>query len=241
MRIISGEERALNWLDFWNGNHSIYVCEKHRQRHHERIGDDIVQRLPPETGVVIDYGCGEALSAHHVARHCGRLILSDGAPSVRERLSEWHQDAANIDVMSPDEVLGLEKGSVDCIIINSVLQYLAPEETQNLLQDLSPLLAPNGRIIIGDIIPPDHTVIADAGALLHFAWQEQFMTEAMIGLMRTFLSDYRKIRAAYGLTCYSADDIQSIGDRLGLDTRRTALNIGHDQGRMTFELQRLAA
>ncbi len=241
MRTISGEENALNWLDFWNGNHSIYVCEKHRQRHHERIGADIVQRLPPETGIVIDYGCGEALSAPQVASRCHRLILSDGAPSVRDRLSEWHQDAANIDVMSPEEVLRMDKGSVDCIIINSVLQYLAPEETRNLLQDLSPLLAPNGRIIVGDIIPPDHTVLADAGALLHFAWQEQFMTEAMIGLMRTFLSDYRKIRATYGLTCYSADDITAIGTRLGLKTQRTALNIGHDQGRMTFELQRVAA
>jgi ubiquinone/menaquinone biosynthesis C-methylase UbiE len=231
----------LNWLDFWNGNHSIYVCDKHRQRHHMRVGEDIVQRLPPSTGVVIDYGCGEALSAEHVARHCEKLILSDGAASVRERLNEWHQNAKNVSVLAPDEVLDLDEGSVDCIIINSVLQYLAFDDTQALLEGLAPLLAPNGRIIVGDIIPPDHTVLADAGALLHFAWQEQFMTEAMIGLMRTFLSDYRKIRAAYGLTRYSSQDIETIGARLGLRTQRTALNIGHDQGRMTFELQRVAA
>lgn len=231
----------MNWLDFWNGNHSIYVCDKHRQRHHERIGEDIVQRLPPRTGVVIDYGCGEALSAHHIARHCDRLILSDAAPSVRQKLEELHHGAANISVLAPDAVREMDAGSVDCVIINSVLQYLSPDDTEGLLKDLSPLLASNGRIIIGDIIPPDHTVLADAGALLHFAWQEQFMTEAMIGLMRTFLSDYRKIRAAYGLTCYSVHDMESMGNRLGLKAQRTPLNIGHDQGRMTFELQRPAA
>ncbi len=241
MRIVLGEKNALNWLDFWNGNHSIYVSETHRLRHHERIGEDIVKRLLPETGIVIDYGCGEALSAQLLARHCGRLILSDGAPSVRDKLSDLHQGATNISVLAPDEVLDLDEGSVDCIIINSVLQYLAPEDTQALLQDLTPLLADHGRIIIGDIIPPDHTMLADAGALLHFAWQEQFMTDAMIGLMRTFLSDYRKIRATYGLTCYSAHEMETMGANLGLKTQRTALNIGHDQGRMTFEMQKSAA
>ena len=112
----------------------------------------------------------------------------------------------------------------------------------NLL--LLPLIVLLGSSGMAEIITDGglyYTVLADAGALLHFAWQEQFMTEAMIGLMRTFLSDYRKIRATYGLTCYSADDITAIGTRLGLKTQRTALNIGHDQGRMTFELQRVAA
>lgn len=237
MRINRGEN-ALNWLDFWNGNHSIYVCDRHKIRHHQRIGEDIIRRFNGRPRLVIDYGCGEALSAPEIAGHCERLVLCDAAPSVRQGLIERYHGDANIDVLSPDDVLALKPSSVDCIIINSVLQYLAPEDTASLLGSLSHLLAKEGRIIIGDIIPPDHTVFADAGALLHFAWQEQFMTEAMIGLMRTFMSDYRKIRAAYGLTCYSAHDIEAMGSRLGLATERTALNIGHDQGRMTFELRK---
>jgi len=230
----------LNWLDFWNGNHSIYVCDRHKIRHHEKIGEDIIRRLDGKPGLVVDYGCGEALSAPEVAKHCKRLIVSDAAPSVRQGLIERFQGNPSIDVLSPYEVMALTPGSVDVVIINSVLQYLAPEETEALLSRLAPLLSDKGRIILGDIIPPDHTVFADAGALLHFAWQEQFMTEAMIGLMRTFLSDYRKIRATYGLTYYSELCIQTMMERVGLSAKRTALNIGHDQGRMTFELTRVS-
>ena len=231
----------MNWLDFWNGTHSIYVCDKHRHCHHTRVSEDIIDRLQDQHGLVIDYGCGEALFAKDVAQKCRKLILSDGAPKVRDLLQERYKDASNISVLSPDDVLALDRGSVDCIIINSVLQYLPPDETETLLGSLSQLLTPSGRIIIGDIIPPDHTILADTGALLYLAWQEQFMTNAMIGLVRTFLSDYRKMRADHGLTCYAPSDLEAMSLRLGLHIQRSPLNIGFDQGRMTFELRKMMA
>jgi len=118
------------------------------------------------------------------------------------------------------------------------LQYMPQADTETLLGSLADLLAPSGRLIIGDIIPPDHTIFADAGALLALAWQERFMTKAVIGLVRTFLSDYRKIRADHGLTCYAQSELEQMCQRLGLTIERTPLNIGFDQGRMTFELRK---
>jgi hypothetical protein len=35
--------------------------------------------------------------------------------------------------------------------------------------------------------------------------------------------------------------METMGARLGLKTQLTAQNIGHDQGRMTFEMQKSAA
>jgi ubiquinone/menaquinone biosynthesis C-methylase UbiE len=230
----------MNWLDFWNGSHSIYVCDKHRHCHHARISADIIDRLHGPTGLVIDYGCGEALFAQTVAKYCRKLILSDGAPKIRQLLKERYQEASNISVLSPDDVLALDRGSVDCMIIHSVLQYVPQADAETLLGSLADLLAPSGRLIIGDIIPPDHTIFADAGALLALAWQEQFMTKAVIGLVRTFLSDYRKIRADHGLTCYAQSELEQMCERLGLTIKRTPLNIGFDQGRMTFELRKPA-
>jgi ubiquinone/menaquinone biosynthesis C-methylase UbiE len=229
----------MKWLDFWNGPHSIYVCEKHRYCHHARISADIMDRLHEQNGLVIDYGCGEALFAKKVAQKCEKLILSDGAPTIRHWLQERYKDASNISVLSPDEVLALESGSVDCIIINSVLQYLSVEDTEILLGSLTDLLSPSGRMIIGDIIPPNHTIFADTGALLSLAWQEQFMTNAMIGLIRTFLSDYRKIRADLGLTSYAPSAFEAMCLRLGLKLHRSPLNIGFNQRRMTFELTKI--
>lgn len=92
----------MNWLDFWNGTHSIYVCDKHRHCHHMRITEDIIERLQDLHGLVIDYGCGEALFAEKVAQKCSKLILSDGALNVRHLLQERHKDASNISVVSPE-------------------------------------------------------------------------------------------------------------------------------------------
>ena len=63
----------------------------------------------------------------------------------------------------------------------------------------------------------------------------------MIGLVRTFLSDYRKIRATYGLTRYSSKDLENMGLRLGLNIHRAPRNIGFDQSRMTFEIKKIFA
>ena len=138
----------MNWIDFWNGTHSIYVCDKHRHCHHERISADIIARLHDRPGLVIDYGCGEALFAQQVAQKCSRLILSDGAPNIRKGLKERFKGDDNISVMSPEDVLTLDIKSVDCIIINSVLQYLPRENTEALIGSLSNLLTPSSHPII---------------------------------------------------------------------------------------------
>ena len=48
------------WTEFWDTKHSIYVNARHEVAHFRRIADDI-RPYAPERGVMLDYGCGEAL------------------------------------------------------------------------------------------------------------------------------------------------------------------------------------
>ena len=77
----------MNWQDFWNQDTPIYVSERHKNLHYETLAAEMAALIPSPAAIVLDHGCGEALSADRLAAQCGRLILCDGAPLVRERLS----------------------------------------------------------------------------------------------------------------------------------------------------------
>ena len=65
-----------------------------------------------------------------------------------------------------------------------------------------------------------------------------FFFAALGGLVRTAFSDYRKLRAQYGLSTYSAVGITALVEAAGFEgvTRRT--NFGHNPHRMAFSARK---
>src|SRR5438876_11546302 len=55
---------------------------------------------------------------------------------------------------------------MDLIVMNSVAQYLAPEEFDALLAIFYRLVWANGLLVIGDVVPAHTSVVSDALALL---------------------------------------------------------------------------
>ncbi len=224
----------MNWRDYWNQDTPIYTGERHKLLHYRLIANDIVGLLPSPDAVVLDYGCGEALFADKIAAKCGRLYLSDAAPLVRERLNERFKGNGRIAVLSTDDVSSLPDASLDLIVVNSLVQYLSLDEFRALLKLAHGKLKRNGRLVLGDVIPPDISPVTDAKALLSFAWQGGFLRSAVTGLARTAFSEYRKIREEVGLAQYSEEEIVDLLDNAGFEPERAARNLGHNQARMTF-------
>src|SRR5262245_18112867 len=104
-----------DWIAFWDSEHSIYVNARHRDVHYRAIADDIIPYVPGPTTTVVDYGCGEALHADRIAAVCGRLLLVEAAPHVRENLRARFERRQNIEVLSPEGLWGLPAGSVDLL------------------------------------------------------------------------------------------------------------------------------
>jgi 2-polyprenyl-3-methyl-5-hydroxy-6-metoxy-1,4-benzoquinol methylase len=227
----------LGWVNFFSGSHSLYVNEQHFRAHHEMVSQGIIANLPTEKGVVIDYGCGDTINAECVAAHCHTLILVEVSDNLRQRLIERYGNHPVIKIMSPDECWALNPQSVDVVIIHSVLQYLRWEETGQLIGQLRSLIKPQGSILLGDIIPPDRTIVQDIASLLTFAWSKRFFIASLYGLVTTFFSKYRSLRKQYGLTRYSAGDIHQMARKNGLFTRALKRNIGHDQTRNIYQLR----
>jgi SAM-dependent methyltransferase len=224
----------MSWRDFWNGEHAIYVSDRHKALHYRRIAQDIVAALPSRTAVVLDVGCGEALSADLVAGKCGRLILCEAAPNVRERLRARFGHIANLAVVAPEEVEALADDSLDLVVANSLIQYLSQDELKQALASWRAKLRPGGELILADVIPPDLSPLTDASQLLGFAWRGGFLTAALGGLVRTAFSDYRKLRQQYGLATYTSAAITALVEAEGYEQVVPRPNFGHNPHRMAF-------
>jgi SAM-dependent methyltransferase len=231
----------MSWRDFWNGEHAIYVSDRHKALHYRRIAQDIAAAVPSRDASVLDVGCGEALSADLVATASGRLILCEAAPTVREKLRARFGALANLSVVSPEEVEALPDDSLDLVVANSLIQYLSEDELKRALATWLAKLKPGGELILADVIPPDLSPLTDATELLGFAWRGGFFVAALGGLVRTVFSDYRKLRAQYGLSTYSAVGITALIEAAGFKgvTRRT--NFGHNPHRMAFSARKQLA
>jgi SAM-dependent methyltransferase len=224
----------MSWRDFWNTDTPIYVNERHKALHYGLVARDIVGLIPSRDAAVLDYACGEALSAGRVAASCGRLYLCDGAPLVRERLHARFRGDPKVIVLSPEEMETVADGSLDLVVVNSLLQYLSVEEFGELLSLWRRKLKTSGQLVVADVIPPDIRAVDDAAALLSFAWKGGFLVGALKGLARTAVSDYRTLRAELGLTHYSESEMLEILRGRGFAAERRPDNLGHNPKRMTF-------
>jgi SAM-dependent methyltransferase len=229
-----------DWVTFWDSDHSIYVNAHHLDVHYRKIAEDIVSLLPSSSARVLDHGCGEALHADKIAAKCGGLFLCEAAPTVRARIAKRFEDEPKIRAIGPAEVERLPFDSLDFIVANSLVQFLKQNELERLLATWRRILKPGGKLVIADVIWAQRSIITDAAALLRFAASNGFLIAAFLGLVRTFFSDYRKLRAQLGITYYTSDGMIQKLERAGFSAKRLPNNLGHNQQRMAFEALRPA-
>ena len=189
----------MTWTEYWNGATTIYVNARHKSVHYEGIARDIVACLPGPDCKVVDYGCGDALSAHLVADACAHLFLCESSESTRQRLVARTMDRPNIAVISPQQFEQLPPGSVDVIVANSVIQYLSASELERLLAVSREKLSREGRLVLADVIPRHVGMLRDVAELLKFAVANGFLLAAGAGLVRSYFSNYRQVRHQLGL------------------------------------------
>lgn len=225
------------WIDYYDSTHTIYASRLHRDLHFDVIARDIIGYIKSPDAVVLDYACGEALSAAKVADACARLYLVEPAPGVRGRLGARFAPNTKIRVRSPDELKQMDADSIDLVVMNSVAQYMTPQELDTAFDVIHRLLKPQGRFVLGDVLRPEVGMGKDVAALLRFAGSHGFLRDALIGLVSTALSDYRELRNRVGLQRYGeAEMITKLG-AAGFLATRAPRNIGHNPWRMTFVAQ----
>src|SRR3954463_4322397 len=223
-----------DWIDYYDSTHTIYASKLHRDLHFQLIARDIIGYISAPDAVVLDYACGEALSAAQVAEACGQLYLAEPAPGVRGRLIARFAPNTKIRVRSLDDLRHMPEQSVDLAVMNSVAQYMTSDQLDAAFALIKKLWKPGGRLVVGDVLRPEVGMARDVIALLRFALKHGFLIDALIGLARTALSDYRQLRGRVGLQRYSEADMLAKLGAAGFSATRAQANIGHNPWRMTF-------
>ena len=158
-----------DWIDYYDSTHTIYASKLHRDLHFQIIARDIIGYISSPDSVVLDYACGEALSAAKVADACAQLYLAEPAPGVRGRLIARFAPNTKIRVRSLDDLTRMAESSIDLVVMNSVAQYMTSDELDSAFAVIRRLLKPNGRLVLGDILRPEVGMARDVLALLKFA------------------------------------------------------------------------
>jgi len=224
----------MDWIDYYDSKHTIYVSKLHRDLHFQVIARDLIGYIASPEAVVLDYSCGEALSADKVAEACGKLILAEPAPGVRDRLIAKFASDAKISIQSLEDLQNMAEQSVDLVVMNSVAQYMTKEQLDSAFALIRRLLKPSGKLVLGDILQPDVGMFRDVQALLGLAARHGFLKDALIGLISTAFSNYRQLRSRIGLQHYSEAEITAKLCAAGFTTQRADTNIGYNPWRMTF-------
>lgn len=226
---------ADSWLRFWDRPHRIYVNERHLAVHYRRVADDILSILPAGPGLrVLDYGCGEAREAARIAARVGHLYLYDAALSVQAQLRQRFAGTPSITVLDDAGLAALGTAALDAVIVFSVVQYLPRGELPPLLARARRWLAPEGVLVVADVIPPEARMLDDIRALLGTAARHGFLLAALGGLAATFFSDYRRLRQSLGFAIYSEAEIEGLLRAAGFFVSRAPRNLGFHPTRRTY-------
>lgn len=221
------------WIDFWDRPNAIYADQRNLEAHFDRITHDLMPHLP-SGGTVLDFGCGEALGAEAMARACRQVLLFDGAPSVRRKLAARLGGTPRVRVLDEAGLAAQPAGGVDLVTVVSVLQYIAKPDLPGLLARWRELLAPDGRLMLADVVVTGTPMLRDVRSQLEFAARHGFLTTALGGIVRMALSDYRRVRQENGFSTYTPEELSAVLERAGFTVERLPANIGPTPHRFTL-------
>ncbi|WP_407319821.1 methyltransferase domain-containing protein [Isoptericola halotolerans] len=233
------EIRTTPWLDEWDRGQRAYFGGDHKAAHFAALAASLRAHLPPG-GVVLDYGPGDALHAQTVLTTSRHLILCEAAPAIRAHLTTTFRHSPGVAVIGPRGLGALPAGSVDLVLAHSVLQYLTAPEVTAFLAAAARLLPPRGVLLVGDLISPRTSTLADVWQLVRFAGRGRFLGTALARLATLPTTTYARTRRDHGLVSYSFADLARDVGAFGFDVRRLPVNLGNNRARWTLHATRRA-
>jgi SAM-dependent methyltransferase len=180
---------------------------------------------------VLDFGCGYGFIAEELAGRVAAYYLWDAAPSMRAHALARLRDRGNVhllDLSHPESAGGVR---LDLILVNSVVQYMQPAEFASWLVRWRDLLAADGRLVLSDLIPPDHGFLADLWSLLRFSVRRGYLFRALwnvLGEHRRYLTT----RKSCPLYRVGREELLRHAQGAGLSVRFLPRNLTHFADRL---------
>lgn len=200
----------------------------------EEYAENLAKAIPlPSPMRVLDFGCGFGYVAEKLAPQVGELYLWDASANMRRHARVRMTRFANVrylDLSSP-AVFPPDPG-LDLIAINSVVQYMTPEEFSGWLVYWKKMLVPGGRIVISDLIPPAYAGGKDLLHVLRLSARRGFLLRAIYQALGEIFRYYRT-RQSRPLTRIGKEELTHRGEAAGLTVDFLPQNLTHFPDRIT--------
>ncbi|MEV7629532.1 amino acid adenylation domain-containing protein, partial [Actinoplanes sp. NPDC089786] len=141
------------WGDDFSGWRSTFTGEPIDLAEMHRWRDDTVAAIEGLGGErILEIGVGSGLLMSRLHERVEEYWATDLSSVVIERLRAQVGDRVQLRAQPADDVTGLPEGHFDTIVLNSVVQYF-PDAAylSRVLRQALTLLAPGGRIFVGDV------------------------------------------------------------------------------------------
>jgi amino acid adenylation domain-containing protein len=138
----------------------------------EQVDQTVGRILALRPARVLEIGCGTGLLLSRIAPHCQNYTATDFSVTaieyLRGQISRPGQDFSNVRLLqrAADDFSGLEDGSFDAVVLNSVVQYFpSADYLVTVLRGAARAIRPGGAIFVGDVrnlalLEPLHAALA---------------------------------------------------------------------------------
>ena len=156
-----GKDAAASPVAFniagWNSSYTRQPIPAEEMR--EWVDETVKSILALHPHEALEIGCGTGLLLLRIAPSCNRYVATDFSAAVLQRIREqfaqgggaW--DGVSLSERPADNFEGLEPGSLDTVILNSVVQYFpSVGYLTRVLEKAIGVLKDGGRIFVGDVL-----------------------------------------------------------------------------------------
>jgi SAM-dependent methyltransferase/acyl carrier protein len=139
----------------WDSSYTGEAIPAEEMREWVEVTVDRIRTLRPRR--VLEIGCGTGLLLARVAPDCERYVGTDFSPAALEGIEAMRQalpELGHVELMErvADDFTGIEAGSFDTVVINSVSQYLPTiDYLARVLEGAVEAVGPGGHVFVGDV------------------------------------------------------------------------------------------
>ncbi len=200
----------MNWMEYWSDhNISGIFWERNIELYCNNITQQI--RLSKEFNI-LDYGSGTGYAAKYLSPRVNLIHLLEPSEILLEKSKVINKNNSNIvyhllkDINDIEHIFG--KDMFHIILVNSVMQYIPPEEIQKLLTVFNHILKNNGKIIISDIVSNNFLLVKDIFSYLLCC---RNMT-TLIDFLKFSMIEFKKIaiRSRLKFWTYSKEELEEL-------------------------------
>lgn len=218
---MSGTE---HWRSYWETlgpDQQVFAVEG--AEYARRIAPLLLVRRPKR---VLDFGCGFGHTAAELAPLVGEIWAWDAAANMRIHASKRLVGLSNAHMVEPGALEGSTLPLFDLILVHSVIQYLSPDELGACQRLWARLLAPNGHVVLSDLLVPGRPAWPEFFELLVFAKRHAFLRNAIVGGLKE-IGRYSRMRKTRPLHQHDEATIERCARAAGLSLRILPVNLTH--------------